>query len=296
MLLMSSRMDKYNQVSRDASSRTTKNQQLYKDVYSNKTYTEFTSMDKDNVIELNTGTTEPISRRSNTSRTRMFYEDMKNRNSNKDIVNMNSSYQRILEEQSDRSYNINDILEHARKNRTDLNEEERKRKIKSAEYSILSDLSKEKLKEYQERKEKGITKYEEENIEELIHTITSNSLRQRIDDQLLEDLLPQNDSDTLISKTLLEEIENGKVDDIDDDTKDQSSNTSEIEKGLDKSFYTRSMDLKKEDLIVPENEEENDTSFEEEKEGPLKIVVGILLILIVLGIVGFIFYKYFLVQ
>ena len=292
---MSSRMDRYNQTSRDVSSRTTKNQQLYKELYSNKTYTEFTNLDKDNVIELNTNIKEPMNRRSNISRTRMFYEDMKKDNNDKDNLGMNSSYQRILEEKEEKSYNINDILELARKNRTDLNEEERQRKIKSAEYSILSDLSQEKLREYQEKKEKGITRDDEENIEELIHTITSNSLRKKIDDQLLDDLLPQDESDTLISKTLLEEIENGRVDDIEDDTKEQIGSTAELEKGLDKSFYTRSMDLKKEDLIIPQDDED-DTSFEEEKEGPLRVIIGILLILIVLGIVGYIFYKYFLIK
>lgn len=293
---MSSRMDRYNQVSRDISSRTTKNQQLYKELYSNKTYTEFTNIDKDNVIELNTNIKEPMNRRSNISRTRMFYEDIKNKDNSRESLGMNSSYQRILEDSMEKSYNINDILELAKKNRTSLNEEEKQRKIKSAEYNILSDLSQEKLREYHEKKEKGITRDEEENIEELIHTITSNSLRKKIDDQLLDDLLPQNESDTLISKTLLEEIENGRVDDIEDDTKDQTSTTAELEKGLDKSFYTRSMDLKKEDLIVSEDEDSADTSFEEEKEGPLRVIVGILLILIVLGIVGFIFYKYFLVR
>ena len=52
--------------------------------------------------------------------------------------------------------NVNDVLELARKNRSALDEEEKKRKIKSVEYSILSDLSQEKIKEYHEKKEKGI--------------------------------------------------------------------------------------------------------------------------------------------
>lgn len=293
---MTSRMDKYNQASRNISSRTTKNQQLYKELYSNKTYTEFTNLDRDNIIELDTNNIQPMKRRSNTSRTRLFYEDMKNQNNDNSTLNINSSYQRIFDDKKEKSYNINDILENARKNRSDLDEDEKRRKIRSVEYSILSDLSQEKLKEYQEKKEKGITKDEEENIEELIHTITSNSLRKKIDDQLLEDLLPQDDNDTLISKTLLEEIENGRVDDIEDNTKEQIETTAELEKGLDKSFYTRSMDLKKEDLIIPEDEEDSDLSFEKEKEGPVRVIVGILLILIVLGIVGYIFYKYFLIR
>lgn len=293
---MTSRMDRYNQTARGISSRTIKNQQLYKELYSNKTYTEFTDIEKDNVMEINVNSEKtPMNRRSDASRTKMFYE--KNNNDNtKDRLSINSSYQRIFETDEEKSYNINDILEFARKNRTDIDEAEKKRKIKSAEYSILSDLSQEKLKEFQEKKEKGISKNDEENIEELIHTITSNSLRKKIDDQLLDDLLPKDENDTLISKNLLEEIENGKIDDIDDDTKEQVENTADLEKGLDKSFYTRSMDLKREDLILKSDEDEQDTSFDEEKEGPLKIIVGILLIMMVLAVVGYIFYKYFLVR
>ena len=293
---MTSRMDRYNQTARGISSRTIKNQQLYKELYSNKMYTEFTDIEKDNVMEINVNSEKtPMNRRSDASRTKMFYE--KNNNDNtKDRLSINSSYQRIFETDEEKSYNINDILEFARKNRTDIDEAEKKRKIKSAEYSILSDLSQEKLKEFQEKKEKGISKNDEENIEELIHTITSNSLRKKIDDQLLDDLLPKDENDTLISKNLLEEIENGKIDDIDDDTKEQVENTADLEKGLDKSFYTRSMDLKREDLILKSDEDEQDTSFDEEKEGPLKIIVGILLIMMVLTVVGYIFYKYFLVR
>lgn len=293
---MTSRMDKYNQRS-NLGSRTTKNQQLYKELYSNKTYTEFTDITKDNVVELS-NTPRVTNRRTNNNRVTMFYNN-NNVEPKRSTLNMNASYQNIFEEDKEKSYNINDIMEFARKNRTNLDEEERKRKIKSAEYSILSDLSQEKLKEYKERKEKGLTKYDEENLENLIHTITSNSLRKKIDDQLLEDLLPQGDSDTLISKNLLDEIENGKIEDLEDDTKDYVSNTSDFGDNLDKSFYTRSMDLKKEDLMVKKQDDDGEEEVlfeEEEKPGFLRIIIGLVLILIVLGIVGYIFYKYLLVR
>jgi len=293
---MPSRMDKYNQNSRNISSRTTKNQQLYKELYSNKTYTEFTDIEKDNVIEINSiDNISSNNRRSDSNRTRMYYE-AKQPDFKKNSLGINSSYQRLLDQDKEKTYNINDIMEFARKNRTNIGEEEKKRRIKSAEYSILSDLSQEKLKEYHDRKEKGLTKAEEENLEDLIHTITSKSLRKKIDDELLSDLLPQDESDTLISKNLLEEIENGKLDDIDDDTKEQIENTADLETGLDKSFYTRSMDLKREDLILKSDEEEVDNSFEDEKTNPVKVFIILLLILIVLGIIGFVLYKYLLMK
>lgn len=298
MLLMASRMERYDSSLKTSNSRTQKNQQLYKELYSNKTYTEFRSIDNDNVVELNSS--EELfnnTRRSNLNRNRTVYSNAINKMQRRSDLGINSSYQKILDEDKEKTYNINDIMEMARRNRTELDENEKKLKIRSAEYSILSDLSQEKLKEYQERKEKGLSKDEEENLEELIHTITSNGLRKKIDDQLLTDLLADEDSDTFVSKKLLDDIENGSVDEIEDQTQEQSENTGTIEKGLDTSFYTRSMDLKKEDLIVPSDEnEENDLSFEDEKEGPLKVVVTIVLVLLVLAIVGYIFYKYLLVK
>lgn len=299
MLLMASRMERYDNSLRNVSSRTAKNQQLYKELYSNKTYTEFMDIENDNVVELNSN--EELfnnTRRSNLNRNRVIYSNGTNQVQRRSDLGINSSYQKILEEDKEKTYNINDIMEMARRNRTELDENEKKLKIRSAEYSILSDLSQEKLKEYQERKEKGLSKDEEENLEELIHTITSQSLRKKIDDHLLTDLLADEDSDTFVSKKLLDEIENGSNDEIDDDdTKEQSENTDSIEKGLDTSFYTRSMDLKKEDLIMPSDEnEETDLSFEDEKEGPLKVIVTIVLVLLVLAIVGYVFYKYLLVK
>lgn len=295
MLLMTSRMERYNNSSRDVSSRTTKNQQLYKELYSNKTYTEFTNIENDNVVELNSS--DDLfnnTRRSNLNRNKINYTDSIVQTPRRSDFGINSSYQKILEEDKEKSYNINDIMEMARRNRTELDENEKKLKIRSAEYSILSDLSQEKLKEYQERKEKGLSKDEEENLEELIHTITSNGLRKKIDDQLLTDLLADEDSDTFVSKKLLDEIDNGSNDTISDEIKD---NTDTIEKGLDTSFYTRSMDLKKDDLIMPSNEnDEDDLSFADEKEGPVKVIVTIVLVLLVLAIVGYVFYKYLLVK
>ena len=294
---MLSRMERYNGSSRNVNSRTIKNQQLYKELYSNKTYTEFMDIDHENIVELSSNINDFNStRRSSLNRNMVSYSTDSYPNRRRSDLGINSSYQKVFEEDKEKSYNINDIMEMARRNRNDLDENEKKRKIRSAEYNILSDLSQEKLKEYQERKEKGLSKDEEENLEELIHTITSNGLRKKIDDQLLTDLLADEDSDTFVSKKMLDEIENDSNDDTDDDTKEQIENTSDLEKGLDTSFYTRSMDLKKEDLILPASDSDDDLSFDDEKEGPLKVVITIVLVILVLAIVGYVFYKYLLLK
>ena len=50
---MSSRMDRYDVPEKNKSSRLSKNQKLYEDLYTNSSYTEFTDINSSNVIELN---------------------------------------------------------------------------------------------------------------------------------------------------------------------------------------------------------------------------------------------------
>ncbi len=288
---MPSRMDRYNAETRSISSRTTKNQQLYKELSSNKTYTEFTDTVRDNIVDLSTTSNKNVDRRSNYNRTRSSYEDNFTPDSiKKDAVG--KSIRELFDDVEVKSYNINDVMDNARKNREEIDEEEKKRRIKSAEYSILSDLSEEKLKEYRERKEKGISKAEAEELDELIHTITSKSLRKKIDAELFNDLLPDSEDEETVSGDLMGDLVDAKDYKQLDETKEQIENTADLENGLDKSFYTRSMDLKREDLILGNDEEEMDTEFEEKNHTTLKIILTILITLIVIGAIGFVIYKY----
>lgn len=296
---MPSRMDKYNSEEISSSSRISKNQNLYKELSSNKRFTEFNDSEKDNILDLSTVDNNiNENRRSSYKKARLLNDATGKSENKRSGFNINSSYQKLLGEvDKEKTYNVNDILELARKNRTDLDEEEKRRKLKSVEYSILSDLSQEKLKEYHDRKEKGISKYEEENLEELINTITSKTVRNKIDNELLGDLLPDNDSDTLISTKLLKELEDGSLDDTDENEfeKEEVENTADLEKGLDKSFYTRSMDLKREDLILKSDEDDISDDYyniEDGRNGVGKTILIIIIVLIIVGIIGYCIYKY----
>ena len=285
---MPSRMDRYNSENENVGSRTNNNQKLYKELYLNKTYTEFTDNVKDNVVDL-TNTNQASARtRSELNRTHLYYGNNGNNTSTKNNFNQISNiYKDIINNDAEnKNYNINEIMEDAKRNRKDDDEESKQRRIKSAEYNILSDLSEEKLKEYKEKKQKGITKEEEENLEDLINTITSNSLRTKIDNQLLADLLPGEDEKT--STSLLEELADGLPDETDDDATDQMEDTEDLSKGIDRSFFTRSMDLRKEDLIL-DDQEEADDSFKE-KSSVLKKIIIALLIIAILAIIGYILY------
>lgn len=281
---MTSRMDKYNvDTNAPTRSRSQKNAQLYEELYTNKVFTEFSELDNNNVVDLSdVSQSSSVNRRENFQRGRVFGSD------NNSKVTFSSNRNDILNEEMpmDKNYNINDILDAARKNRTTIDELEKKRHLKNVEYNILSDLSQEKLKEYNDKKKK-LTKDEEENLEELIHTITSNSLRKKIDDQLLSDLLPSEESETIVSKQLLDDIEEAntldKIKVIED--------TDEVE--IDKSFYTKSMDLSEEDFDFDSDEEEEDRSFlEDATMGVTKKVFITLFVLVILGVIGFIIYKF----
>lgn len=281
---MASRMDKYNKEENNSTtssqhqsqSRLTKNEKLYEDLYTNKVYTEFNNSNFDNVIELdniNNNDSNTIMKREQFQKSKSLIpeEELSKTNYNIDLLNNNVNNEEI-------NYNINDVLENAKKNRNEQDEIEKKRRIKSVEYSILSDLSQEKIKEYQEKKQKKLTKAEEENLEELIHTITSNSLRKKIDDELLSDLLPTEESETIVSKELFDKIE-----EIEQRTMEIKTQMEEDNK-MDNSFYTKSMDLSNEDFEL-----EEDYSFIEEKKGGIisKVLI-ISLILIVICIIVYI--------
>lgn len=281
---MASRMDKYNKEENNSTtssqhqsqSRLTKNEKLYEDLYTNKVYTEFNNSNFDNVIELdniNNNDSNTIMKREQFQKSKSLIpeEELSKTNYNIDLLNNNVNNEEI-------NYNINDVLENAKKNRNEQDEIEKKRRIKSVEYSILSDLSQEKIKEYQEKKQKKLTKAEEENLEELIHTITSNSLRKKIDDELLSDLLPTEESETIVSKELFDKIE-----EIEQRTMEIKTQMEEDDK-MDNSFYTKSMDLSNEDFEL-----EEDYSFIEEKKGGIisKVLI-ISLILIVICIIVYI--------
>lgn len=279
---MASRMDRYNSINEESESRLSKNELLYKEISNNKTYTEFTSLDKDNVFEINSNNTSS-NRRSNLNRNNIFGNEINTVSNN----NNYNSYTKVLEPK--KNYNLNEVLEEARKNRSEMEDIDKKKK--SVEYSIINDLSQEKIKEYREKKENGITQEEEDNLEELIHTITSNSLRKKIDEELLNDLLPDSDdeTDTSVSEEDLEKIKNAELEDL----KEKEEIKEKEDEELDDSFYTRSMDLRKEDLVFDDLEEEIDESFKENEKGSVfKNVLITILVIAVFSIIGYVVYRF----
>ena len=182
-------------------------------------------------------------------------------------------------------YDINSVLEEAKKRRNIPEEVEKKRNLQNAEYSILDDLN----KKYISKKEKLDEELEEQGIRELIDTITSRNLPKDLlekakeddDKDLMSDLMATNTlsvgEDINLEEEIAKEILAKKEEQ--DDTVDEIK----TEDGrLVNSFYTRSMDLTEHDFDIGED------GYEEHKNKTKMIVLIVLILIVVLATVGLI--------
>ena len=289
---MASRMDRYDNKNDTNSSRLSKNKDIYENLYTNSSYTYFSGIKSSNVIDLSSNDVNKSNRRENYQRKRDYLNTLET--DGESIQKYDRySYNQIIEPTM-KDYDINLVLENAKKNRGEVDDLEKKRKLRTMEYNILADLTQEKLKEHKEKKREVLSKEEEDELEELIHTITSNTIRQEIDDELLSGLMPTNLDETVVSKNLAEEIQEEiiAVDNINDDNEKVEDTLST----LDNSFYTKSMDLSDQDLIPSyeeDDDEEIDTSFadSDSKKGLVVRVVAAIIILILIAIILIMIYN-----
>lgn len=297
--IMTSRMERYtSKENEQVSSRALKNQKMYDDLYTNTAYTSFSSIDPSvNVIDLSKVQDNMVSRREayqkSKGATNFGSEDVR------EIRDYEYDYPKV--DNITRDFDINHVLEEAKKNREDEDELERKRKLRTTEYNILTDLNDEKMKEYQKNKKDVLSKAEEKNLEELIHTITSKTMahdvneileRERQDRKnaskkegsLLDDLMPTQFDETVITSDVIEQVQEYS----EEDTPVQELTAETV---IDKSFYTKSMDLSVSDLM----RDDDGDDFVDDIKTPtwIKIVVSILVVCFIIGI-AFVVYQYLL--
>lgn len=244
-------------------SRANKNRYLYDEVNNKIGYEEIDSFSHYNGFELDS--TTPI-------KTREEYQKTKDYSFIYDDVKEDKKQEKEVEEE--RVYDINSVLEEARKNRVISEDMENKRKLQNAEYSILADLN----KKYVSKKERLGEDLEKEGIQELIDTITSKTLArdlEELDDEkdLMSDLMATSTLTELDPSELEEEIAKEILNEKDEDE------VVEEDGKLVNSFYTKSMDLSDQDFEFKEEiMQEN-----KEKRKILILVVLIILVLIAIG-------------
>ena len=285
---MKSRMERYSdEVSNNNInySRSTKNSELYKNIGSNSKYTNFTDVSNVNAVELNSA--------KQNSHTREGYHQIKEYDNvipapkvKRELDDFNYLYQ----DHKNRVYDINTILEEARKNRIEKDQLEEKRKLKNTNYNILADLNPEELEKYKERKKKPKRPNDDE-IRELIDTITSKTLAGEISKQTGIDLLGD-----LMATNVIDKVDNDKIEEMDEDIDKQldlskeildkesikkvnnikNDNKSNLMNNADSDFYTRSMDLSDKDFDM-------DDEFGDKK---VPVLLKIFLIIILLSVIG----------
>ena len=272
------RMERYDNSNRSTvRSRTEKNQNLYNDLGSLEKYTTFTDVSKIEAVELNAA--------KKNYRTREGYHSLKDYDidiekpkERKDLDEFNFLYN-----DEHKTYDINKVLEEAKELR-ERDSLEKKRKLHNEKYNILesSEEDLEKFKEETKLRHKPIEN--EEKLEELIHTITSKELREEIDkaesndnNSLLSDLMATNVNEEVL-KPIATKIEDSKVEEDAKKLDKVKEKTMSLKDEIDKSFYTKSLDLSEEDFISDDDEEEIKPS---KFIGFLKFLFSLILILAV---------------
>ena len=300
---MRSRMERYQERQQETSSRSTKNQELYENIGRNTKYTNFTDVTNANAFDLDAA--------QKNYRTREGYHQMKEYNPimpeqpkvKKELDEFNYLYQ----DRENKVYDINSVIEEAKKNRIKKDELEAKRKLKNTSYNILASLNPEELEKYRKEKVER-TKPDEDELRTLIDTITSKTLAGEIDQatsvNLLSDLMATNMMDR-VDKPVKEDKKEEKEDEDDEELekslslskeildkdqiekvnklKDEKTSSSIMDES-DTDFYTRSMDLSDKDF-------EMDEEFKEKK---MPVIVKIILIIVVIAVIaisGYFIYK-----
>ena len=246
------RMERYDNSSNTrARSRLEKNQELYNDLGKLEKYTTLTDVSKIEAVELNSA--------KKNYRTREGYHQIKDYDLNikKPPVRRElDEFNYVYNTNEHKTYDINKVLEEAKELR-EKDALEKKRKLHNEKYNILesSEEELEKFKEETKLRHKPIEN--EKELEDLINTITSKELREEIDkrealendntNSLLSDLMATNVNEEVL-KPIATKIENSKVEDDTRKLEKIKDKTRDLSNEIDKSFYTKSLDLSEEDF------------------------------------------------
>ena len=294
---MSSRMDRYRDKGDEKTySRSNRNQELYQNIGSNTRFTNLTDVTNANAIDLDNAA-KITNTREGYHQMKEFRQNIKVPKVKKELDDFNYLYQT----RENRVYDVNRVLEEARKNRRTDDDKEEKRRLKNSNYNIVTSLNPEELEKYRQEKLNRVYRADDDDIKELINTITSKTLAGEIDQatgvNLLSDLMAtsildkverqkeDNTSTNLgLSREILNKEQIEQVNKLDQEIiEEKDSNLKEA----DSDFYTRSMDLSDKDF-------EMDDEFKEKSLPlPLKIILILLVIVCIVAAVYFIYQTYF---
>lgn len=279
---MERRQEQYSEDKTPKMTRAKRNASLYEEINSNIGYGEVKDFENEKVIDLSSLNVENPKR-----------EDYQAVKDYKEILSKEEEIEETPEtvkEEPKKEFDINAVLEEAKKNRKADEEKEKKRKL-DGEENVLTSLNRKYLhsKEFNEE--------DSEDLKELINTITSKTLAQDIKDEeekeLLSDLLA-----TTIDIKLEQELSNDDINKLydKDEKSDKDDDDDEIQidentsKKIENSFFTHSVEISKDDLDLDKDDIE-DEEFDniDNKGGVVKIVlISIVLLALLLIIIYFV--------
>ncbi len=225
---MQSRMEKYykNDMTME---RSAKNKKLYNEVYEENFYTELGTIENESEVDISK-IKEMIKNREDYQRAKQYRELLG------DKIKPIEKQEEPKEVKEEPIYDIHSIIEKAKENK----KQEDYRKITNTEYDVLGKLDIAQLeKQAQELLEKN--RKEEEELKELIHTISSKTLAKQTKEALALDLLSDL-KETGIQTAVTVKEEPAVV---------------EEEEEMDKSFFTTSAIFDKNDFEDIKDSEES---------------------------------------
>ena len=252
-------------------SRVNKNHTLYDEINSKIGFEEITPYNSDEQINLSSLDMGNLKRGEY-----QRVKDYKVLLEDKEDVNDQEKVEKVAPK---KNYDINKVLEEAKKNR-EIDELEGKRNLKDDDYNVLNTLNRKYLHQ------KGFTEEDNEELKELIDTITSKTLVDDIRDdeekELLSELLA-----TTIDVQLESELSNTQIMALTESSSDEEELTDT------NSFYSKSLELSGNDLLGDKETEDN-SDDDDEKEIDLdddrnvfKFILLSVLLLIVVLVVGY---------
>ena len=318
MKVLDRRMRRYDEVSDTPKlSRRELNQDLYNSLNDTNSFTTYADINKSNQYVLDAT--------SKSYRTREGYQKLKEYGDlvpKPKVKKELDDFTNLYKETENKIYDINSVIEEAKRNRKNFEEEE-KRKLKNNSYNILTDLSQEKLEEFKKNRKK-VVRANEDEIKDIINTITMKAINGEIDQatsvNLLSDLMATQQMDMVegisleqtkgevvvevkekedddsfektkndvLSQEEIKLVEEKKIiDDLKDKEYQEKNQSKNIFRDMDQSFYTRSMDLSDKDFDMGNDEEE-----EKKKHTGLKVFVTIIILLIMAAVAYYLYKKY----
>lgn len=225
------RMDRYQDENENKINRLEKNQNLYQDVANNTTYANITDVANANAFELSAD--EGLAAREK-------YQRMRKYNGMEDVPKVKKEledFNYLYPKKEKRIYDINSVLEDARKNRQEKDDLEEKRKLKYTSYNILAGVNLEELEKYREEKKNRDKTPMEEEIHDLMNTIASKTLAGELSKEDTVDLLSD-----LMATNMLDKVV--PADDLGEDAKEEpkEEETEEKEDTVEEEIFGQSLD------------------------------------------------------